>query len=88
MSDALVFCWASGLIEVGAHCPKGTVLLGSGPSDVLKEAISATARLSYNNRHWLVPGVPEAADEDAAVDAVTVYRDRLKLRLARAGVPV
>lgn len=83
------FCFRSGLLQVALEVPKGALELASAPDEVLTDAIVGSARLDYTNEQWLVPGVPEAADDDAALDAVFAYRDHLNksigFRLAEQG---
>ena len=47
----------------------------------LKATVSALARRAGDNTTLLVPGVPEAATDDAAVDAVFVFGKNVRSRL-------
>ncbi|SMF85858.1 hypothetical protein SAMN06265365_1657 [Tistlia consotensis] len=64
------YCWRSGQIAVGKKRPDGTLPIAHGPETTLRRALTKRARLAYDNRTWLVPGLPEAPDEDAAVLAL------------------
>lgn len=77
------YCWASGQIEFGRRVPEGAILMAEGPAKPLRDVIGATARLAYDNKTLLVPGVPEAPDEKQACDALGRHLDWL----ARRAVP-
>lgn len=81
------FCWASGLIEFGRTMPDGALPIARGPAKVLRDFIETRARHGYSTRPvkgrptkipgtdtLLVPGVPEAPDQFAAVDALIAWR--------------
>lgn len=81
------YCWASGLIEFGRSIPDGALPIARGPAKALREFINDRARHGYRSEvvngrrtkvpgteHLLVPGVPEAKDGNAAVDALTAFR--------------
>lgn len=74
-TEHVAYCWRSGKIEIGERCPKTALPLFFGTPEDLKETIQGTARLAYDNETWLVPGVPEASGDDAAMDAVSEYVD-------------
>ena len=83
MPDALIYCWRSGEIEVGTVEPEGAITLARGELRALHAAVAGTARLAYDGKTWLVPGVPEAADDDDAWRSARAYRTRLELSLKR-----
>lgn len=64
------YVWRSGLIEKGPHIPEGAVLMFRSTRE-RDERVSARAR---HSRHYpgklVVPGVPEAEDDEAAHAAV------------------
>jgi hypothetical protein len=80
------FCYASGLIEFGRSMPDGALPIASGPASQLRDFIDAKARHGYKTHKvrgrvtkipgsdcLLVPGVPEAPDQLAAVDALLAW---------------
>lgn len=75
-----MYAWASGLIEIGNRCPRGALTVARAPEDLLKRSLVA-ARLGYDGEH-IVPGVPEAPDGSAAVDALIAFRQQVKTRLS------
>ncbi|MGC9272163.1 hypothetical protein, partial [Acidiphilium sp.] len=66
-----------------ATCPDGTLPIASHANDaLLRGAIAAVARHSYDNNTLLVPGLPEAADSEAALDALIAFSALVRERLA------
>ena len=80
---ATAFCFRSGEIHVGQRVPKGGVLLVTGRREQLDRAVSACSRLAYNGKDWLVPGLPEADDDDEAVRVTKHHIEQLKKRLSQ-----
>lgn len=76
-TDYVAYCWRSGKIQVGKRCPENALPLFKGGEKRLRKLVCATSRHSYDGKHYLVPGVPEAATENDAVDAVIAYQDRV-----------
>lgn len=79
----IAYCYASGQIGFGKRCKSGTLPIAR-VSENDQEAFEAHCRLSYDGKTWLVPGVPEAPDQIAGVDALERFRDRV----LRAGVAI
>lgn len=69
----VAYCYADGEILFGATVPNGAIEIARGPELALRKHIAATARLAYDNETLLVPGVPEAADQDAKLDALIAH---------------
>ncbi len=78
------YCDRSGTIGFcRATCPDGTLPIASHAHDaLLRGAIAAVARHSYDNNTLLVPGLPEASDSEAALDALIAFSARVRERLA------
>ena len=72
----LAYCYASGHLEFGRRCKKGALPSAYVTEDD-KDAFTALARLGYDGKTWLVPGVPEAPDQLAGVEALERFRDRV-----------
>jgi hypothetical protein len=77
------FVYRSGVIKIAPRCPRGDTALplAKGPRKVLHNAIAGCARKSYTKGIWLVPGVPEAQSDAAALKAVEAFREWLDKRL-------
>lgn len=73
----VAFADRSGVIEFGqGRVPRGMLPLYRHRNAArVRDLISATARHAYDGRTLLVPGVPEAASDDDALDALIAYRD-------------
>lgn len=69
------WCWASGRIDFGRSVPEGALLIMSGPSKALRAFVEVRARHAYDGVTLLVPGVPEAPDQSAALDALHRWLD-------------
>ena len=82
----IAYCYASGLIQFGRKTPDGALAIAAGPAKPLRELIDARARHGYRTRkvkgrptkipgtdHLLVPGIPEAPDQDIAGDALAAF---------------
>jgi hypothetical protein len=81
------YCWASGQIEFGSTIPKGALLIARGPDALIRDMLSAHARHGHPTKDaigrrvdgpLLVPGIPEADDDTAALLALHAFGDRLR----------
>lgn len=75
---AIAYCFASGQIEIGAEAPEGAIAFAKGPKDALARLVEATARHAYDGKTMLVPGVPEAANQMDAIDALIRFVEWLR----------
>lgn len=65
------YCYASGQIGFASReVPDGAIHFASGPKKTLEPFVSVMARHAYDGETLLVPGVPEADDQEAGVDAL------------------
>lgn len=73
-----VYVYADGRLEFGPNVPAEALGVAVIFSKVQRSRITATCRLSYPDwrgvSHWLVPGVPEALDEDEALEALLAWK--------------
>jgi hypothetical protein len=78
------YCDRSGTIGFcRATCPDGTLPIASHAHDaLLRGAIAALARQSYDTNTLLVPGLPEADSSEAALDALIAFSALVRERLA------
>ncbi|OGB36222.1 MAG: hypothetical protein A3I16_09845 [Burkholderiales bacterium RIFCSPLOWO2_02_FULL_66_35] len=94
MSPQVAWCWASGLIEIGDALPgnktdgSGALQFASGPKYALKSQVEVMARhgRGAGSGTLLVPGVPEAADQGKAMDALSEWLTHCNRGKARDGV--
>lgn len=75
------FVWRSGQVKVGTVVPAGAIEIAEGEDFELRTAIVAAGRLAYDGKTILVPGVPEAADGYAAMDALLAFKAELEGQL-------
>lgn len=80
---AYAYCYASGEIEIGARVPDGAVAVGKGRRRDVERAVQAAARHGYDGVTLLVPGVPEARDQNEGIQAAMRFRDQVRQRLDR-----
>lgn len=77
------YCYASGRIEFNCRVPPGAIAIARGPAKALRAFITGKARHGYHTHivagrvqkitgsdMLLVPGVPEASDQAAALAAL------------------
>ncbi len=80
----IAYAWASGLIGFGPKCPKRALPIANHDDEAkLRDTIHGTARKARQSNSWLVPGVPEAADGNAAVNALVSYSQQVMEALKR-----
>lgn len=68
----IAYCWASGLIEFGETLPEGALPIITVHSQAERDTVEVLARLSHDNQ-LLVPGIPEAASQDEAREALVRF---------------
>lgn len=73
------WCWASGLIEVGDEksAPSESIVIARGARSSLQAVLAVLARHGRDDSagQLLVPGVPEAKGQIAAVEALKEWVD-------------
>ncbi|EBB2798287.1 host nuclease inhibitor protein [Salmonella enterica] len=74
------YCWASGLIELGNTLPEGALPIVTGSEKKVREEVEVLARHAYNGQ-LLVPGIPEAASQDEAREALERFARVIQERL-------
>lgn len=78
----VAFADRAGVIRFARRCPKGALPIGRHRRfATLHDAVSAVARLAHDNETLLVPGVPEAKSDDAALAAVVAFIEAVETRL-------
>ncbi|EBA4379710.1 host nuclease inhibitor protein [Salmonella enterica] len=74
------YCWASGLIEFGNTLPEGALPIVTGNEKQVHDEVTVMARHAYNG-DLLVPGIPEAASQDEAYEALERFSRVIQERL-------
>lgn len=71
-------CYRSGEIELSrkALLP-GCICIGRGPKADLEAKLAGRARLAYDGKTWLVPGIPEADTDHQAEAALDTFIARM-----------
>ncbi|WP_246610158.1 host nuclease inhibitor protein [Comamonas fluminis] len=89
MTPQIAWCWASGLIEIGAELPSSNAIeIARGPHFAINGQVSVYARHGYGESKGklLVPGVPEAADQAEGLEALSQWLKQINKRKPRDGV--
>lgn len=86
MRIATCWVWRTGAIEIAvltgrSKPPRGVLQIVCGPARVIDEAVCVCARLAYDGKTLLVPGIPEADSDDAALDALIEFQNQVRRRL-------
>jgi len=74
-----VFAWANGVIGFGESVPEGALPIVAAARGTIIPKVKARARLAYDNRTLLVPGIPEATTDSARLDALMRFRALVNL---------
>lgn len=82
----LAYCYASGQIEFGARCPGGGLPIVRGPDKAVRDFICGVSRHAYDGETLLVPGVPEAPDQDAGLTAFCKFLDWIEPSAVKCGL--
>ena len=74
---AYAWCHRSGEIGIGDTRPTGVITFAAGDGENLRQMVEVTSRHAYDGKTYLVPGVPEAANDVDAKDALLDWCDWL-----------
>jgi len=81
------YCWQTGRIGFGKSIPKGAIPIAKGKPSALRKAVRVIARESYPSKPGgkdtclLVPGIPEADNENSRLEALFRFRTEVARRL-------
>ncbi|HCM2492353.1 TPA: host nuclease inhibitor protein [Salmonella enterica subsp. enterica serovar Lehrte] len=82
----IAFAWASGLINYGYKLPFGALpIAASSNEQELYETVEVLARHSRTSDDLLVPGIPEAANQDEGRLALERFSRLVCVSLQSAG---
>lgn len=70
---SVAYCRRTGKIEIGRACPAGALPLARGGAVALRRAVEAKSRHAYDGKTLLVPGIPEAETDIAAMAAARQF---------------
>lgn len=78
----IAYCFADGELQFASRLPAGALPIArhegrKGTAD-WKRMIKNWCRRSYDGQVYLVPGIPEAPDQMAAVDALSRFVNRIE----------
>ncbi|ECF0259012.1 host nuclease inhibitor protein [Salmonella enterica subsp. enterica serovar Agbeni] len=82
----IAFAWASGLIGYGYKLPFGALPIATSSNEqALRETVEVLARHSRTTDELLVPGIPEAANQDEGRLALEGFARRVNADLNATG---
>lgn len=81
----IAYCWRSGLLGFAdGTLPDGALPLDRGTGDEWRGGVEVMCRLMKDGSgRYLVPGVPEAENDEEALQAVFKFREWIKQRALR-----
>jgi hypothetical protein len=85
---AYAMCWRSGEIQVHPRMKKGAIAIAKGLPRKLREEMCGAARHAYDGQTLLVPGIPEADNDEQAFDALVKFIAWRKPSCERKGLTV
>lgn len=65
--------WATGRLTIGRETPEGAIWIAKGPEKALRKHFKVVCRHGYKRSVLLVPGVPEAANQDEGIKALQAF---------------
>lgn len=74
----IAYAFRSGHIGFGTTVPDGALLIAKGPKKIIGPIVRGNARLAYDNETYLVPGCPEAENDEQATIAFMRFFDRIR----------
>jgi hypothetical protein len=83
----IAYAFRSGHIGFGTSVPDGALFIANGPAKQVGQIVRGNARLAYDNETWLVPGCPEAQNDEEAYKAFVAFFDRIRKQLIRVEEP-
>lgn len=83
MSQAIAYTYTEGVIRFARKCPRGALPIAYGDKARLREVIEVIARHGYTPGVLLVPGMPEAPNQEAALEALMLFQDRVAQTMTR-----
>ncbi|MFC5421447.1 hypothetical protein ACFPOB_17960 [Bosea eneae] len=87
MAPFRAYCWRGGVIEFGRRIPEGALPVDQGSERSVRRRVEPLARHAYDGKTLLVPGIPEAEDDDAALAAYERFKRILDRKRANVRLP-
>lgn len=80
----MAYAFRSGHIGFGTKIPDGALIIAKGPEKIIGPIVRGNARLAYDNETWLVPGCPEAENDEQAYNAFIAFFERIRSQVTKA----
>lgn len=82
------YCWRGGVIEFGRRVPTGALPLDHGTERSVRDRVEPLARRAYQKGVLLVPGIPEAETDVAALEAYERFVALIRRKRRRPKLPL
>jgi hypothetical protein len=82
------YCWRGGIIEFGPRIPDGALPLDRGTERSVRRRVEPLARHAYQKSVLLVPGIPEAETDVAALEAYERFVALVRRKRRRPRLPL
>ncbi len=69
------FCYRSGQLKFAKKVPEGVIIIAENITRTQRDKLAIRARMAYDNKTLLVPGIPEADSDDEALDALHRWKN-------------
>ena len=77
-----LFVWRCGRAAIAMDVPEGALVVATGSSCELFDAVWGKFRLHQTEAYCEVPAIADAADGPAALDALVEFRNQIQAELA------
>ena len=74
------YCDATGVIKFGDFVPDSSLEIMQGDDKLVRNTMVSIARHAYDGVTLLVPGIPEAKDQNEGIDALIKFKQWIKDR--------
>ena len=74
------YCWQSGHLEFVRVAPEGTITIATIRTKAERARVEVCCRHCRHSDDLLIPGIPEAESEQAAIDALVLFCQQLRKR--------
>lgn len=82
------YCWRGGVIEFGPRIPNGALPIDRGTERSVRGRVEPLARRAYQVGVLLVPGIPEAENDVAALEAYERFKALIDRKRRKPRLPL
>lgn len=82
------YCWRGGVIEFGVRIPDGALPVDRGTERSVRRRVEPLVRHAHDGKTLLVPGIPEADSDTAALEAYRRFKGLMDRRRRAPRLPL